>query len=103
MGSSTYFQQSINQVNNNSRLNNTLSSSISYSKTFNTVPQVNMSLTATHSQNTQTETINLTLPTKLNDKAYIDDYKSFTLKHKNAIHLIQWIENHHFVGAFRFQ
>ncbi len=62
MGSSTYFQQSINQVNNNSRLNNTLSSSISYSKTFNSVPQVNMSLTATHSQNTQTQTINMTLP-----------------------------------------
>ena len=62
LGSSTYFQQSINQVNNNSRLNNTLSSSISYSKTFNSVPQVNMSLTATHSQNTQTQTINMTLP-----------------------------------------
>ena len=62
LGSSTYFQQSINQVNNNSRLNNTLSSSISYSKTFNSVPQVNMSLTATHSQNTQTQMINMTLP-----------------------------------------
>lgn len=62
MGSSTYFQQSINQINNNSRLNNTLSSSISYSKTFNSVPQVNMSLTATHSQNTQTQMINMTLP-----------------------------------------
>jgi lipopolysaccharide assembly outer membrane protein LptD (OstA) len=62
MGSSTYFQQSINQVNNNSRLNNTLSSSVSYSKTFNSVPQVNMSLSATHSQNTQTQMINMTLP-----------------------------------------
>ena len=62
LGSSTYFQQSINQINNNSRLNNTLSSSISYSKTFNSVPQVNMSLTAMHSQNTQTQTINMTLP-----------------------------------------
>lgn len=63
LGSSKYFQQSINQVNVGSTLNNTLSSSISYSKTFNTVPQVNLSLTATHSQNTQTETINMTLPT----------------------------------------
>ena len=62
LGSSTYFQQSINQINNNSTLNNTLSSSISYSKTFNSVPQVNMSLSATHSQNTQTQTINMTLP-----------------------------------------
>jgi hypothetical protein len=44
-------------------LNNTLASSISYSKTFNSVPQVNMSLTATHSQNTNTQQINMTLPT----------------------------------------
>ncbi|HLF51373.1 putative LPS assembly protein LptD [Flavobacterium sp.] len=62
LGSSKYFQQSINQVNIGSTLNNTLSSSISYSKTFNSVPQVNMSLTATHSQNTQTQEINMTLP-----------------------------------------
>jgi lipopolysaccharide assembly outer membrane protein LptD (OstA) len=63
LGSSRYFQQSINQVNIGSNLNNTLSSSISYSKTFTSVPQVRMSLTATHSQNTQTEEINMTLPT----------------------------------------
>jgi lipopolysaccharide assembly outer membrane protein LptD (OstA) len=63
LGSSRYFQQSLNQVNVGSNLNNTLSSSISYSKTFNTVPQANLSLTATHSQNTQTQQINMTLPT----------------------------------------
>jgi len=63
LGSSKYFKQSINQANVGSNLNNTLSSSISYSKTFNSVPQVRMSLTATHSQNTQTEEINMTLPT----------------------------------------
>ena len=63
LGSSSYFVNSINQVNVGSRLNNTLSSSISYSKTFNSVPEVNLSLTATHSQNTQTEQINMTLPT----------------------------------------
>jgi lipopolysaccharide assembly outer membrane protein LptD (OstA) len=63
LGSSKYFKQSINQVNIGSNLNNTLSSSVSYSKTFTTVPQVRMSLTATHSQNTQTEEINMTLPT----------------------------------------
>ena len=44
-------------------LNNSLSSSISYSKTFPGEPQVNMSLSATHSQNTNTQTINMTLPT----------------------------------------
>lgn len=63
LGSSTYFRQSLNQINIGSTLNNTLSSSISYSKTFNSVPQVNLSLTATHSQNTNTEQINMTLPT----------------------------------------
>ena len=63
LGSSKYFQQSINQNNIGSNLNNTLSSSVSYSKTFNSVPQVRMSLTATHSQNTQTQEINMTLPT----------------------------------------
>lgn len=63
LGSSTYFAQSINQINTGSRLNNTLSSSVSYSKTFKTVPQINLSLTATHSQNTQTQQINMTLPT----------------------------------------
>lgn len=63
LGSSRYFQQSVSQMNVGSNLNNTLSSSISFSKTFNSVPQVNMSLTATHSQNTQTQTINMTLPT----------------------------------------
>lgn len=63
LGSSKFFRQSLNQVNVGSTLNNTLSSSISYSKTFNSVPQVNLSLTATHSQNTNTEQINMTLPT----------------------------------------
>lgn len=63
LGSSRYFQQSLNQVNVGSNLNNTLSSSISYSTSFETVPKVNLSLTATHSQNTQTQLINMTLPT----------------------------------------
>ena len=63
LGSSTYFQNSLNQINVGSRLNNVLTSSVSYSKTFNTVPSVNLALTANHSQNTQTKTINMTLPT----------------------------------------
>jgi lipopolysaccharide assembly outer membrane protein LptD (OstA) len=62
-GSSKYFRQSASQLNVGSNLNNTLSSSVSYSRTFNSVPQVNLSLTATHSQNTNTEQINMTLPT----------------------------------------
>ncbi|MEN2402224.1 putative LPS assembly protein LptD [Flavobacterium sp. MC2016-06] len=63
MGSSKYFKQSINQANIGSNLNNNLSSSISYSKTFNTVPQARFSISATHQQNSQTEEILMTLPT----------------------------------------
>ena len=63
LGSSTYFRQSVNQLNNSSFLNNTLASSVSYSRTFRGEPQVNMSVTATHSQNTNTKAINMTLPT----------------------------------------
>ena len=53
----------MNQLNTSNFLNNTLSSSVSYSKTFQGEPQVNVSLTATHSQNTNTKFINMTLPT----------------------------------------
>ncbi|OUR91833.1 organic solvent tolerance protein OstA [Flavobacteriales bacterium 34_180_T64] len=63
LGSSKYYQQSSNQLNQSNFLNNTLSSSVSYSKTFQGEPQVNFGLTATHSQNTNTEQINMTLPT----------------------------------------
>ncbi len=63
LGSSKYYQTSINQVNAPSFLNNTLASSVSYAKTFQGEPQVNLSATATHSQNTNTEVINMTLPT----------------------------------------
>ncbi len=63
LGSSKYFKQTINQVNVGSSLNNTLSSSISYSTVFHSVPESRISLTATHSQNTNTEVINMTLPT----------------------------------------
>lgn len=63
LGSSRFFQQSLNIVNIGSTLNNNLSSSISYSKTFNSTPGVNFSVTTTHNQNTQTEQINMTLPT----------------------------------------
>ncbi|WP_242204274.1 putative LPS assembly protein LptD [Aestuariivivens insulae] len=63
LGSSTYYRNSLNQINTGNFLSNTLSSSVSYSKTFQGEPQVNFSLTATHSQNTNTQQINMTLPT----------------------------------------
>ncbi len=62
LGSSRYFTESINQTNNASSLVNNLSSSVSYSKTFEGEPQVNMTLAATHSQNTQTQKISMSLP-----------------------------------------
>ncbi len=62
LGSSKYFQQSINQDNIGSNLNNTLSSSVSYSKTFQGTVGSRLALSATHSQNTQTSEINMTLP-----------------------------------------
>lgn len=62
MGSSKYFQESVNQINVGSSLNNTMRSSVSYSKTFQSVPQVQLSLAATQSQNTNTGEINMTLP-----------------------------------------
>lgn len=63
LGSSSFFRTSLNQTTTGSFLNNTLSSSISYSKTFKGEPQTNFSVTATHSQNTNTQVVNLTLPT----------------------------------------
>ena len=84
MGSSKYFKQSNNEYNTNSFLNNNLSSSISFYKNFVGTP-FNVSLSMTHSQNTNTEEITMTLPSlQLNmDRVY-----PFTGKNgakKNAI------------------
>ncbi len=63
LGSSQYYRNSLLQQNlPNTQVNN-LSSSISYSKTFPAYPSVNLSLTATHNQNTNTNVVDVTLPT----------------------------------------
>ncbi len=62
LGSSDFFQQSINQSNTGNFLTNNFSSSVSYSRTFPGKTPVNVTVAATHSQNSQTEVINLTLP-----------------------------------------
>ncbi len=62
-GSSDYYRQSVNQLNSPNFLNNNLSSSISYSKSFPEYPRVNISLTTAMSQNSQSKLVNLTLPT----------------------------------------
>ena len=51
LGSSNYFRESLNQINTPNFLNNSLNSSVSYSKTFRGYPSVNMSISASHSQN----------------------------------------------------
>jgi len=63
LGSSSYFRNSLNRMNLPNTQNNNLSSSINYSKTFPEYPRVDLSLTASHNQNTNTQEINLTLPT----------------------------------------
>ena len=63
LGSSNYFRESLNQINTPNFLNNSLNSSVSYSKTFRGYPSVNMSISASHSQNTRSNSVNLVLPT----------------------------------------
>ncbi|TVZ51094.1 putative LPS assembly protein LptD [Dokdonia sp. Hel_I_53] len=62
LGSSNFYRQSLNQSNTGNFLNNNFSSSISYSRTFPGVTPINFTVAATHSQNSQTETINMSLP-----------------------------------------
>ncbi len=62
LGTSSYFRESLNQINTTNFLNNNFNSSLSYSKTFPKYPSVNLSVSATHSQNTQTKSVNMTLP-----------------------------------------
>ena len=61
LGSSQFFRQSLNQFNVAQTQNNTFNSSKNYSKTFVGTP-FNMAVTATHQQNTNTESITMTLP-----------------------------------------
>ena len=63
LGSSQYYSNSLNQINRNNSQTNTFASSISYSKTFPTYPSVNTSLTLSHTQNSRTQQINMSLPT----------------------------------------
>jgi hypothetical protein len=61
LGSSRFFRESLNQFNVAQTQNNTFNSSINYSKTFVDTP-FNMAITASHQQNTNTESITMTLP-----------------------------------------
>lgn len=63
LGSSQFFSNSVNQRNRSNAQTNTFASSISYSKTFPAYPSVNASMTLTHTQNSRTEQIVMSLPT----------------------------------------
>jgi len=77
LGSSNYFRNSLNTQNIGSNMNNTLSSSISYSKTIQSVPQVNYTISANHQQNTNTQQITMSLP---NIQASVDRVYPFAPK-----------------------
>ncbi len=84
LGSSKYYRQSLNEFNNNSFLNNTLSSSVSFYKKIVGTP-FNFSASATHSQNTNTEVINMSLPSLLLNMDRIYPFAGKTGAKKNAI------------------
>ncbi len=84
LGSSTYYRESLNEYNTNSFLNNTLSSSISFYKKFIGTP-FNLSLSATHSQNTNTEQITMTLPSLQVNMDRIYPFASKSGAKKNAL------------------
>jgi lipopolysaccharide assembly outer membrane protein LptD (OstA) len=61
LGSSRFFRESLNEFNTSQFLTNTFNSSVSYSKRFDGTP-FNLSVSATHSQNTNDQSINMTFP-----------------------------------------
>ncbi|NAY91258.1 LPS-assembly protein LptD [Muricauda sp. JGD-17] len=63
LGSSQFFTNSLNQINRNNAQTNVFQSSISYSKTFPAYPSVNASMTLSHTQNSRTQSVNMSLPT----------------------------------------
>ncbi|HUH26249.1 MAG TPA: putative LPS assembly protein LptD, partial [Flavobacterium sp.] len=86
LGSSNYFKNSLNTQNIGSQMNNTLMSSVSYSRTFQSVPQVNLTVSANHSQNTNTQQINMSLP---NLQTSVDRIYPFAPKNGSKKGIIQ--------------
>ncbi len=84
LGSSKYYRESLNEYNTNSFLNNQLSSSISFSKRFVGTP-FNLSLSATHTQTTSTESITMSLPSMQLSMDRIYPFASKSGAKKNAL------------------
>lgn len=84
-GSSKFYRNSLNELSTNHFLDNNLSSSISYFQNFVNTP-FNMNVALTHSQNTNNDVINMTLP---NVSVNMDRIFPFAPKDgakKNAFH-----------------
>ncbi len=86
-GSSQYYRQSLNELNNNSFLNNSLNSSISYQKTFVGTP-FNLTSSLTQTQNTNTESITLSFPSLQLGMNRIYPFQPKSGAKKNALHNI---------------
>ena len=95
LGSSSYYRESLNQLNSSQALSNTMNSSISYFKNFVGTP-FNMSLTANHSQNTNTRSMNLSLPTLQLNMNRIYPFAPKSGSKKNALQKIGF--NYSLVG-----
>ena len=87
-GSSDFYRQSTNQLNTGNFLNNTLNSSISYSKTFQGDPQVSVNIAATHNSNTNTGVVNLSLPNATVNMSRIFPFAPKVGSKKGIIHNI---------------
>ncbi|WP_196890342.1 putative LPS assembly protein LptD [Aureivirga marina] len=85
LGSSQYYRQSLNELNNNNFLTNTLSSSISYYKNFVGTP-FNMTVSLTQNQNTNTESISMTLPALQVNMDRIYPFEPKSGSKTNALH-----------------
>ncbi|WP_238988386.1 putative LPS assembly protein LptD [Aureibaculum marinum] len=87
LGSSKYFQESLNEYNISQSVTNSFNSSINYYKKFVGTP-FNMNLALTHSQNTNTEQIDMTLPSLQIGMDRIYPFAPKSGAKKNAIHNI---------------
>lgn len=87
LGSSKYYSQSLNEYNNANALTNTLSSSVSYYRKLVGTP-FNFSISASHSQNTNTEVITMVLPSIQFNMDRIYPFAPKSGSQKNAIQKI---------------
>ena len=87
LGSSSYYRESLNQLNTSQAMNNTMNSSISYFRNFVGTP-FNMSLTANHSQNTNTQSMTLSLPNLQVNMNRIFPFSGKSGRKKNAFQKI---------------